>query len=228
MAKRAKTRKASKAAKASKKGAKARRNAPPRRQVAKRKTAARATASRSSRKRKTSSAAQPSKVAIMARAAAGAVLSVAQRLRWSKNENDPFLLLEADHRRFEQLLKQGEETTSRAVKRRNEILDTLSDTLNLHELIEEKVLYPALKEHPETRAIVLEGFEEHHVADVVVAELHKLAKNNDQWGAKFKVLKESIEHHIQEEEGNMFRVARTILSREELDALGARMRAMKT
>ena len=164
----------------------------------------------------------------MARAAAGAVLSVAQRLRWSKNENDPFLLLEADHRRFEQLLKQGEETTSRAVKRRNEILDTLSDTLNLHELIEEKVLYPALKEHPETRAIVLEGFEEHHVADVVVAELHKLAKNNDQWGAKFKVLKESIEHHIQEEEGNMFRVARTILSREELDALGARMRAMKT
>ena len=52
--------------------------------------------------------------------------------------------------------------------------------------------------------IVLEGFQEHHVADIIVKELHQVAKDNEQWGAKFKVLKESLEHHIQEEEGEIF------------------------
>ena len=146
---------------------------------------------------------------------------------WSGDENDPIALLESDHRRFEDLLKQGEDTTERAVKGRTALLDTLTAALNVHELIEEKVLYPALKPHAETRDIVLEGFEEHHVADVIVKELHDLAKDNERWGAKFKVLQESLEHHIKEEERNMFPNARQVLSREELQALGARMRAMK-
>lgn len=137
------------------------------------------------------------------------------------------MMLESDHRRLEDLLKQGEETTARAVKKRTALLRTLTTELTMHELIEEKVLYPALKAHPETRAIVLEGYEEHHVADLIVGELHGLARDNDQWGATFKVLKENIEHHITEEEGEMFRTARAVLSREDLHALGARMAAMK-
>ena len=75
----------------------------------------------------------------------------------------------------------------------------------------------------ETREVVLEGFEEHHIADVIVKELQEVAPNDEVWGAKFKVLKENIEHHIQEEEGNMFRFARGIFSREELRDLGSRM-----
>ena len=62
---------------------------------------------------------------------------------------------------------------------------------------------------------------------MVIAELRKLAKDDEKWGAKFKVLKENIEHHITEEERTMFPVARTLLSREELLALGAKMRALK-
>ena len=54
-------------------------------------------------------------------------------------------------------------------------------------------------------------------------ELHTLARGDQKWGAKFKVLKESIEHHIKEEEGQMFRIARAVLSRDELNDLGARM-----
>jgi hemerythrin-like domain-containing protein len=84
-----------------------------------------------------------------------------------------------------------------------------------------------LQAHPEARDIVLEGFQEHHVADVIVKELHDVARDHEQWGAKFKVLKESIEHHIQEEEGPMFRTARGVLSREELQDMGARMKKMK-
>ena len=160
-------------------------------------------------------------------AVAGAVAVVADRLPWAPDEPDAIRLLEADHRRFEQLLKHGEQTSERAVKGRTELLDTLTAELNAHELIEEKVLYPALAQHPQARDIVLEGYEEHHVADLIVAELHGLAKDDEKWSAKFKVLKENIEHHIKEEEGEMFRTARGVLSREELQQLGVRMARMK-
>ena len=149
------------------------------------------------------------------------------RLPWAKNENDPILLLETDHRRFEQLLKEGEDTTERAVKGRGEVLDALTSELNVHEAIEEQILYPALRPHAEAHDIVLEGIEEHHVADIIIKELHQVRKDNEKWGAKFKVLKESLEHHIKEEERMMFPAARGAFSREELLALGARMRALK-
>jgi hypothetical protein len=160
-------------------------------------------------------------------AAAGAVAAVAERLPWSADENDPILLLESDHRRFEDLLDKGQATTERAVKGRTKLLETLASELNVHELIEAKILYPALKPHPEARDVVLEGYQEHHVADLLLKELHRLATDDEQWGAKFKVLKESIEHHIEEEESAMFRTARAVLSRDELHELGARMKAMK-
>jgi len=159
---------------------------------------------------------------------AGAVQAVAGSFLWSADENDPIALLESDHRRFEDLMKKGEETTERAVKGRTALLDTLTAALDVHELIEEKILYPALKPHADTRDIVLEGFQEHHVADVLVKELHQVAKDDEQWGAKFKVLQESLEHHIKEEEGAMFPGARKVLSAAELKALGARMRKLKT
>lgn len=137
------------------------------------------------------------------------------------------MLLEADHRLFEDLLKQGEETTERAVTRRTELLARLSAELNVHELLEEKILYPALKAHSEARDVVLEGYQEHHVADLIVRELQGLATDDEKWGAKFKVLKENIEHHIEEEEGKMFRAARGVLSRDELQELGSQMKALK-
>jgi hypothetical protein len=113
------------------------------------------------------------------------------------------------------------------VKRRTELLRALTAELDVHELIEEKILYPALKPHAQARDIVLEGYQEHHVADLIVKELHALARGDEKWGAKFKVLKENVEHHIEEEEGEMFRIARAVLSRDELHKLGARMRTLK-
>jgi hypothetical protein len=175
--------------------------------------------------------AKPSRLAAAAAfvrgAAAGAVVAVARRIPWAKDENDPIVLLETDHRRFEALFAQGGKTSERAGKTRARLLETLAAELNVHELLEEKILYPALESHPEARDKVLEGYQEHHVADVVVKELRELATSDETWGAKFKVLKENIEHHIKEEEREMFRTARAVLSREELDDLGARMRALR-
>ncbi|HEX6974531.1 MAG TPA: hemerythrin domain-containing protein [Vicinamibacterales bacterium] len=157
---------------------------------------------------------------------AGAVAAVRRRVGAGRG-TDAITLLETDHRRLEDLLKQGEDTTERAVKGRRDLLDRVTTELALHELIEEQVLYPALQAHPEAKDIVLEGFQEHHVADLIVKELHEVATDNEQWGAKFKVLKENIEHHIEEEEGEMFRTARGIFSQEDLEAMGAQMAAMK-
>jgi iron-sulfur cluster repair protein YtfE (RIC family) len=156
---------------------------------------------------------------------AGAVAAVRRTV--SSRPPDALALLVADHRRMQKLLKQGEETTSRAATRRGSLLDTLTSELRLHELVEEQILYPALETHPEARALTLEGFQEHHVADVVVEELHRVAADDEQWLAKFTVLKENLEHHIEEEEGEMFRTARGVFSQAELDEMGARMAALK-
>jgi hypothetical protein len=172
---------------------------------------------------------KPSPTATAIRGAvAGAAAAVSRGLPWTSNEGDILTMLEADHRRFEGLLAQGEDTTDAAVKTRGALLDRITDELNLHETIEETILYPALKAYPEATDIVLEGYQEHHVADLLVQELHDLAKDNERWGAKFKVFKENIEHHIQEEEGSMFRTARAVMSLEELRQLGRRMEEMKT
>jgi hemerythrin-like domain-containing protein len=197
------------------------------RKAAKRKTAARAAASRS-RSKKPPKPSRLSTVATLARGAAkGAVVAIARRLPWSKRENDPIVLLETDHRRFEDLLKQGEETTEQAVKTRTQLLKTLTAELDVHELIEENILYPALKPFAAARDVVLEGYQEHHVADLIVKELHALRRDDEKWGAKFKVLKENIEHHIEEEEKKMFPTARGLFSTEELNDLGVRMKALK-
>ena len=54
---------------------------------------------------------------------------------------------------------------------------------------------------------MLEGYEEHHVVDLLMGELERL-RRDETWGAKAKVMKENIEHHIEEEEGEMFKAAR--------------------
>lgn len=197
--------------------------------TARKKVAARSAATRRRRERK-----PPPKPSTMKTAAtalrgmvAGAVATVSSKVAGAGAKPDAVELLEREHRRFEDLLKQGEETTERARSTRRDLLATLTSELNAHELMEEKVLYPALQTHSETREVVLEGFEEHHVADLIIKELHEVSTNDEAWGAKFKVLKENIEHHIKEEEGNMFPLARGIFSRDELLALATRMRKIR-
>jgi hemerythrin-like domain-containing protein len=136
-------------------------------------------------------------------------------------------LLERDHRLLESLLKQADETDEHSGTERRAILSRIAQELSTHELMEEQVLYPALKSHSETKDIVLEGYQEHHVADLVMKELQKMPPSDERWGAKLTVLKENIEHHIEEEEGDMFKTARSILSDEQLEALGAQMRELR-
>jgi hypothetical protein len=136
-------------------------------------------------------------------------------------------LLKRDHVLLKKLLDNGEDTTDAAVKTRHHLLDRITTELEAHEKIEEDIFYPALKGHPKGKDIVLEGYQEHHVADVLVKELHEMPVTDERWGAKFTVLKEGIEHHIEEEEGPMFKAARSVFDERELEDLGSRMETMK-
>ena len=136
-------------------------------------------------------------------------------------------LLKDDHDRVKKMLAEGEETTERAEKTRTQVFAKLKEEMLIHERIEEEIFYPALKEHPKAKEIVLEGYEEHHVVDEIMGELEATDVTDEQWAAKFKVMKENIEHHIEEEEGDVFKQARQVFSDEELEELGARMMELK-
>lgn len=136
-------------------------------------------------------------------------------------------LLKSDHDKVKKLLTEGEETTERAEKTRTELLGTIKQELTVHEDIEETIFYPALKEHPKAKDIVLEAYEEHNVVDTVMGELEATDVSDERWAAKFKVMKENIEHHIEEEEGEMFKQARAVFDRDELEELGTRMEDLK-
>ena len=141
---------------------------------------------------------------------------------------DAIALLKADHDKVKKLLTELETTTERGVKIRAELFSTIKGELTVHEIIEEEIFYPALKSHPKAKDIVLEGYEEHHVVDLLMAELEQLDVTDETWGAKALVMKENIEHHIEEEEGEMFTKARQVFDRQELEDLGARMEQRKT
>jgi len=136
---------------------------------------------------------------------------------------DAITLLKTDHDKVKQLLGELESTTERGVKTRTELFATIKGELTVHEIIEEEIFYPELKAHPKAKDIVLEGFEEHHVVDLLMSELEALPVEDETWGAKALVMKENIEHHIEEEEGEMFKTARSVFDRAELDDLGRRM-----
>ena len=140
---------------------------------------------------------------------------------------DAIALLKADHDKVKDLLARLATTTDRGVKTRQELFATLKGELTLHEVVEEEIFYPELKAHPRSEQTVLEGFEEHHVVDVLMGELEALPVDDEAWGAKALVMKENIEHHIEEEEGEMFRQARQAFDRDELEDLGRRMAERK-
>jgi hemerythrin HHE cation binding domain-containing protein len=140
---------------------------------------------------------------------------------------DAIRLLKADHDKVKKLLTELESTTERGVKTRQELFSTIKGELTIHEIIEEEIFYPELKSHPKAKEIVLEAYEEHHVVDRLMGELEELPVDDEKWGAKAKVMKENIEHHIEEEEGEMFKKARQVFDADELEDLGARMEKRK-
>ena len=135
-----------------------------------------------------------------------------------------FQLLKNDHQIVSGLFDQIESSSGQA---KAQLFTRLKSELDVHALIEEKVFYPALENKKESREITLEAYEEHKVVKDLLAELAAGSSADEEWDAKLKVLRENVEHHVEEEEGELFDKANDVLSDEDLERLGEEMEAEK-
>ncbi len=136
---------------------------------------------------------------------------------------DAIALLKEDHQKVRALLGDLEKTTDRATGKRQKLLADIEQELKVHTEIEEKIFYPAFREaarKDDDTKLYFEAVEEHHVVGMVLPEIKQTAADADEFAAKAKVLKDLVEHHADEEEGEMFPRAKTLLGREELVRLG--------
>lgn len=144
---------------------------------------------------------------------------------------DALTLLEEDHRKVKKIMADLDKTTERGTKTREELFGKLVRELTIHEQIEEQIFYPEVKERAQSKQLaelVAESYQEHHFVDVVKEEIEDTPFEAEEWAAKFKVMKENIEHHAdEEEEGKMFPKVRKVFSREELEEMGMRMQELK-
>ncbi|MDQ2855139.1 MAG: hemerythrin domain-containing protein [Acidobacteriota bacterium] len=137
---------------------------------------------------------------------------------------DPFELLKADHKKVAELFDKLEGARG---KTKLDVFKTIKSELELHTQIEEKFLYPALEKPVETHDLTLEAEEEHKVVKTLLAELSGAQSASGAWQARATVLRENVEHHVKEEENELFGKAEDALSDEELEAIGDKMAAEK-
>jgi hemerythrin superfamily protein len=135
-------------------------------------------------------------------------------------------LLKKQHRQVEKLFKECEKTEE--PRKRRQIMDQIINDLTLHTKIEEEVFYPAVRQMGTSKAeeMVDEAYEEHHVVKLVLAELPEVDPEDERFEAKMTVLSELIEHHVEEEEEEMFPMADKKLGAERMKELGAQMEQM--
>jgi hemerythrin superfamily protein len=109
-------------------------------------------------------------------------------------------MLKEDHQKVKNLFEQFESTEGSEAA---EIAATAIMELEIHAELEEKLIYPAIREEIDEDDMMNEAVEEHHLVHVLIKELKKLKPADEIFEAKFKVLGELVKHHIEEEEGEM-------------------------
>ncbi|MBA2380186.1 MAG: hemerythrin domain-containing protein [Blastocatellia bacterium] len=135
-------------------------------------------------------------------------------------------LLIEDHSKVDELLTEAENAESQEQVR---LFKQIKEELDAHAHIEETIFYPYMKEHgdEELSDIILEGIEEHRQVKMFLRELDGLAEDSEKFEPKLKVLKEDVEHHVEEEENEMFPMIRDQIEEEALESLGVEMEEEK-
>ncbi len=137
---------------------------------------------------------------------------------------DAIVLLKEDHKEILKAFKDFEKAGENATATKGKLVDKMIELLTVHTYIENEVMYPRVRELlPELEDDVLESYEEHHVADVLVVELAALKPDAERFDAKTTVLIENVRHHIEEEEQEWFPQVREGLGRKQLQEIGAEM-----
>lgn len=129
------------------------------------------------------------------------------------------------------MLEEITSTSRRAEKKRMELLSKITQALEVRTQIENEIFYPAFKkagENSDDAKMFFEAREEHRaVGDLVLPDINKTAPGPEEFSGRAKVLKELVEHHVHEEEHEMFPRAKKLMSKDELEALGEQLEQRK-
>ena len=137
---------------------------------------------------------------------------------------DAIVVLKEDHKRVKALFREFERAGDDSTKRKGELVASMLEELTVHTYIEDQVMYPeVIRLLPGLKDDILESYEEHHVADLLVVELAAMKPEDERFTAKTTVLIESVRHHMEEEEGDWFPKVRAGLGRSVLTEIGEEM-----
>ena len=141
---------------------------------------------------------------------------------------DAIVLLKEDHKRMRGLFKQFQGAGDSAKATKDRLAKKIIEELTVHTYLENECMYPQTRAlMPELDADILESYEEHHVADLLVMELSTMDAKDERFTAKMTVLIENVTHHMREEEDDWFPKVRAGLGRKRLQDMGAEMVEMK-
>ena len=149
---------------------------------------------------------------------------------------DAIELLKADHQLvngiFDRLLPPGAEQGDKAADKgeasdREGLFSQLKYELDTHAEVEEQIFYPVMERIDGFRAKMQEAHQEHDLVKQLLVELSQAPAGGEGWTAQLKVLQENVQHHVKEEETEIFPAARKALSEDELRRLGAKLEAAK-
>jgi len=137
---------------------------------------------------------------------------------------DAIVLLKDDHKQIRKAFTDFEKAGESAHVEKGKIVDRIIELLTVHTYVENEVMYPRVRELlPDLEDDVLESYEEHHVADLLVVELASMKPTDERFTAKTTVLIENVRHHVEEEEGEWFPQVRAGLGRKQLQEIGAEL-----
>ncbi|WP_043725758.1 hemerythrin domain-containing protein [Nocardia asiatica] len=141
---------------------------------------------------------------------------------------DAIVLLREDHKVIRKLFREFEKADENAVETKGKVVNKIIEALTVHTYLENECMYPEVRKLvPELEDDILESYEEHHVADVLVTELATMKPDDEHFTAKTTVLIESVDHHIDEEESDWFPKVRERLGRKQLQDIGARLQELR-
>jgi hemerythrin superfamily protein len=134
-------------------------------------------------------------------------------------------VLKQDHQKVKGLFQEISKGSD--PNKRKELFDQIDTELEIHAHIEETLFYPALETHEELKDMVAEALEEHQEVKIMLEELEELGSESHDFGSKLQELIESVEHHVEEEEGEMFPKVRQVFDEDELEQLGQELESAK-
>jgi hypothetical protein len=128
-------------------------------------------------------------------------------------------LIKQDHEKTRSQFEKLMNGHKRDVASMQKLFTQIEEDLQVHMEGEERFFYPVLETHQEARDKVLEAFEEHQVAKTMLGTFKSLAVDDERWKAKVSVLHEIVEHHMKEEERDVFKLAKKALDKHQMEEI---------